>query len=110
MRCWLKLFVWTCRLFQWWRIEASGHSETLLTLDIRFHRIPQVIIPRLYNKEEEFLKKELENIEHIAPTTGEKTSRATAATVHFIDNNMTLQSGVLETGGNKICDIGKYKG
>ena len=76
--------------------EYRGFRRFRHALDPRY-QISQVIIFSLYNKEEESLKKELENTDHIALTTDEKTSRATAVTAHFIDNNMTLQSKVLET-------------
>ncbi|GFR76802.1 zinc finger BED domain-containing protein 1 [Elysia marginata] len=87
-------------------VEERGFRTFIQALDPRYEipgrkKITQVIIPRLYKREEEAVKKELENTEHVALTTDEWTSRTTkgymAVTAHFINNNMTLQSRVLET-------------
>ncbi|GFS26290.1 zinc finger BED domain-containing protein 1 [Elysia marginata] len=96
-----------------------GFRKFIQTLDPRYEipgrkKITHVIIPRLYKREEEAVKKELENTEHIALTTDEWTSRTTEGYISChcpLDrqqHDIAVKSS-RDKENNTICDIGEYK-
>ena len=87
-------------------VENKGFRRFVHHLDPRYElpgrkKLTEDLIPRLYSEAVESMKRELEKVDYVAITTDEWTSRCTkgymAITVHFIDVNFQLQSGVLET-------------
>ena len=94
-------------------VESNAFTKLLKRLDPK-HELPgrrevgRTLLPALYNKEVERVRKELEEAAHVALTTDLWTSRQTkgytTVTVHYISSEWALKSAVLEN----ICIVGSH--